>query len=119
MLRVFYDDECAFCVRCRAAFAGYEAIAPIRFVPLRSPEAHAFRIPGGGVELVVVDDSGAYWIGPSAFLACLWAFDETRWIASMLALPLLRPIGAWFFRVVSRNRSALSPFLGVRCSPYR
>lgn len=116
MLRVLYDDECSFCVRCRAVFAGYEAIVPIRFVPLRSPEAHALgRIPGGGRELVVVSDTGAYWMGPNAFLTCLWAFDETRAFASLLSVPLLRMLGAWFFRLVSRNRAALSSLFGVRC----
>lgn len=116
MLRVLYDDECSFCVRCREAFVGYEAIVPIRFVPLRSPEARALgRIPGGGRELVVVADTGAYWIGPSAFLTCLWSFDETRGFASLLALPLLRGVGAWFFRFVSRNRGALSSLFGTRC----
>ncbi len=130
MLTVLYDDECAFCVRCREVFAGYEAIAPIRFVPLRSDEARALgAIPGGGSELVVVSDQGMFWMGPSAFLACLWSFDETRWIASLLGLPLIRWVGACFFRFLSRNRGALSSLFGMKCeghcslpstgSPYR
>ena len=132
MLSVLYDDECAFCVRCRELFTGYEPIAPVRFVPASSPLARelcAGKIPGFGLELVVVDSSGAYWSGPAAFLVCLWAFDETRALASLLGLPLLRWFGAWFFRFVSHNRGALSSLFGLRCdghcaipkatSPYR
>lgn len=132
MLSVLYDDECAFCVRCREVFAGYEPIVPIRFVPSRSPAARTLcggTVPAGGRELIVIDSSGAYWLGPSAFVACLWAFDETRGLAALLALPLLRRFAAWFFRFVSHNRAALSSLFGVQCeghctlpgstSPYR
>jgi hypothetical protein len=70
------------------------------------------RVPGYGRELVVVADTGAYWVGSDAFLVCLWALDDYRAHAMTLANPLLRPFAGVFFGLVSETRPLLSALFG-------
>lgn len=111
MLALLYDEGCPFCRRCRAWLEGRPAWVPLLLVPNDSPLALALtggRVPHDGRELVVIDDRGAYWVGPDAFLVCLWALEGFRALASALALPALRPFAGLFFALVSRSRGLLS-----------
>ena len=111
MLALLYDEDCAFCRRCRAWLEGRRSMVPLLLVPSDSPAARALtggRVPHDGRELVVVDDRGAYWAGPDAFLVCLWALEGYRGWATLLAFSWLRPFARAFFAVVSRQRGLLS-----------
>ena len=61
--------------------------------------------PWLGKELVVVDEAGRTWIGPAAFLTCLWATARYRAISYTLARPALAPLAEQFFMFVSKRRS--------------
>lgn len=60
--------------------------------------------PWLGKQLVVVDDEGRTWVGPAAFLTCLWATARYRAISYTLARPALAPLAEQFFMFVSKRR---------------
>jgi hypothetical protein len=60
--------------------------------------------PWLGKELVVVDDDGSSWVGPAAFLTCLWATARYRSVSYVLSRPGLSPFAERFFLYVSKRR---------------
>jgi len=54
---------------------GQDAYVALRFLPCTATEARSKfgDLPWLGDELVVVSDRGDVWVGPAAFLTCLWA----------------------------------------------
>lgn len=114
-LTVLYDAGCPFCRRCREWVEGQPTLVGVAFVPLDSSAARALwggRVPGNGRDLVVVDATGAYWVGSDAFIVVLWALDGYRSAASFLGWPPLRPFAALFFGFVSEARPLLSSLFG-------
>jgi len=114
-LLVLYDDDCPLCIRCRAWLEGQRQLVPLRFASCRDAGVQArFRgIRGLGDELVVVADDGRAWVGPSAFLVCLWALDAWRGWSWALCSSLWLPIARWFFTRLTNNRSLLGELLGA------
>lgn len=130
-LTIYYDDQCAMCVRCRAWMEDQPALVSLRFVSCHSSDAARLRAGGieqVGRELVVVDDEGHVWIGPSAFIVCLWALLELRDLAITLSDGIPGWLAAKFFGVIERRRGWLALMLlpsgacnGEACGmpPYR
>lgn len=114
-LTVLYDGSCPFCVRCGEWLARSAQRIPLRLVDMRSEGARRAygRIPGDGRELMVVDDAGRYWLGPAAFLMCLWALEHWATIAWLALLAPFRPFAIAFFALVSANRTTVASVLGV------
>ncbi len=113
-LTVFFDPGCALCPRCRVWLEAEPTWVPVRFV---AADAAAGRnlvgdLPWLGTELVVVSDEGAAWIGPAAFLTCLWATRRYRSWAQRLAGPAFAPLAERFLMTVSSNRSRLAAAIG-------
>lgn len=117
-LLVLYDSACPFCVRCRAWLEAREPLVPLIFQCCRSVEARQRygRIENLGRDLVVVDEHGRYWTGPSAFVMCLWALAAFRGIASACASRLLWPLARALFEWVSLRRETLSGLTGTPCT---
>ena len=107
-LTVLYDPRCALCQRCRAWMQHRPATWRSAFVACSGAEARARYgdIPWLGDELVVVGDGGEVWVGPAAFLTCLWALSRLARVvlpaggsgvraagAGILPLPLEPPRG--------------------------
>jgi len=114
-LAVLYDDGCPFCRRCATWLAGKRAAVALRLLSLRSMEARDIcggSIPAGGRELVVVGSSGDFWVGPAAFIMCLWALPGYRWLAALCAEPGLARHAVLFFELLSGRRQLLSRLLG-------
>ena len=113
-LTVVYDGACAFCRRCRAWLEAEPTYLPLRFLPAGSVEAQErWRgLPWLGYDLVVVGDSGEVWIGPAAFLTCLWATRRYRGWAGALSGPTLAPLAERFFSLVSHQRRRMNRLLG-------
>ena len=61
-------------------------------------------VPWLGRELVVVDDRGRVWVGPAAFLMCLWATARYRSWAFRLSRPGWSRYAERFFVHVSKRR---------------
>jgi predicted DCC family thiol-disulfide oxidoreductase YuxK len=108
-LTVLFDPGCRLCLRSRAWMLGQDAYIQLRFLPCTSDEARATfgELPWLGDELVVVSDGGDVWIGPAAFLTCLWALVDWREWSYRLAGPTTAVLAERFFAFVSANRRSL------------
>lgn len=114
-LTVLYDPGCRLCLRCRAWMLSQESYVELRFIPATSKEARAEfgDLPWLGDELVVVGDAGEVWVGPAAFLTCLWALTEWRAWSYRLAEPGLASLAERFFLLVSSNRRRLAALMAA------
>jgi predicted DCC family thiol-disulfide oxidoreductase YuxK len=114
-LTVVYDDTCGLCIRCRHWLEGQPTHVPLDFVPTSAPwarERWGDDLPWLGYELIVVSDRGEAWIGPAAFLMCLWATRAYREWSYRLSSPAMAPLARWFFERVSSRRHDLARWLG-------
>lgn len=116
-LTVLYDPSCALCQRCAAWLTGQPSYVELRLMPSSGSEAVARygNIPWLGDELVVVGDAGEIWVGPAAFLTCLWALVEWREWSYRLAGDAFAPLAERFFLMLSNRRKAVSILLGSSC----
>ncbi len=106
-LTVLYDESCALCRRARDWLLTQPCLVPVRLLPAGSPFArsqYAAAEPWLGKELVVVDEHGNAWVGPAAFVTCLWATARYRQISFSLARPAFAPLAERFFMFVSKRR---------------
>jgi predicted DCC family thiol-disulfide oxidoreductase YuxK len=105
-ITVVYDEQCELCRRCRHWLAARRTHVPVRFIAAGSPEARR-RWPDVewlGIELVVVGDAGQLWVGPAAFLVCLWATVQYRPWSYRMASPAMAPLARGFVHRVSKER---------------
>jgi predicted DCC family thiol-disulfide oxidoreductase YuxK len=112
-LTVLYDERCAFCVRCRDWLADQPVLVAVELVGAGTEEAKR-RFPGVDVrskELVVIDDHGEMWVGPDAFVVCLWATARYRGLSMRLSRPAWKPLAATFFHQLSMRRDSLSAWI--------
>ncbi len=112
-LIVLYDETCALCRRARDWLLGQPCRLPVELIPAGSAMARRRygSLPWVGQELVVADDLGNVWIGPAAFLTCLWATVRYRKWAYLLSAPALAPFAERFFIHVSKRRDRWSAWL--------
>ena len=120
-LTVVYDDRCQLCQRCRAWLARSSQMVPIGFVAasdlsgVRRLGLEPATLPVGDDLIVVGHTSlGApepIWVGPDAFITCLWALTDHRQLASRLQKPGLRPVAKRAFHALSLGRGTLSNVL--------
>ena len=106
-LTILFDESCALCRRCRDWLLTQPCLVPVQLLPAGSQEArsrYGDLAPWLGKELVVVDDGGRAWIGPAAFVTCLWATARYRSVSYLLARPTLAPLAERFFLFVSKRR---------------
>jgi predicted DCC family thiol-disulfide oxidoreductase YuxK len=117
-LTVLFDPSCALCRRCRSWMQGQPAYVPLSFVACTGSEARARYgdIPWLGDELIVVGDQGEVWVGPAAFLTCLWALVEWRGWSYRLAGPAFAPLAKWFFRFLSSHRRGIARLFEHDCA---
>lgn len=114
-LLVLYDEECELCRRCRHWLEHERSYVPIRFLGAASREAterFGDAVPWLGAELVVVSDRGDTWVGPAAFLVCLWATVRYRDWSYRLSGPAFAPMAESFFHAVSSRRRSIAKLLG-------
>jgi predicted DCC family thiol-disulfide oxidoreductase YuxK len=112
-LTILFDPSCALCQRCRAWMLGQRSYVSLTFLPCSEAEARQRfgDIPWLGDELVVVGDGGEVWVGPAAFLTCLWALVSWREWSYRLAGPAFAPLAERFFLALSSRRRSLAAFL--------
>src|SRR6185295_15701954 len=116
-LTVLFDPRCALCRRCRAWMQGQASYVPLSFVACSGAQARARYgdIPWLGDELIVVGDGGEVWVGPAAFLTCLWALVDWRPWSYRLAAPAFVPLVQRFFLFVSSHRKPLAALVRHDC----
>lgn len=113
-LTVLFDERCALCRRARDWLLTQPCFVEVELLPAGSAIARDryASMPWLGRELVVVDQSGRAWVGPAAFLTCLWATVRYRSWAYRLASPTLAPLAERFFMFVTKRRDRWSGWLG-------
>jgi len=113
-LTVLYDERCAVCLRARDWLLTQPCFVEVELLPAGSAAARARfgAVPWLGSELVVGDDRGYVWVGPAAFLTCLWATVRYRPWSYRLAGPSLAHLAERFFLLVSERRDRWSAWLG-------
>lgn len=107
-LTVLYDESCPLCRRCRDWLLTQPCLVPVQLLPAGSPDVrsrYAAVAPWLGKELVTVDDGGRAWVGPAAFVTCLWCTARYRSWAYLLARPSLAPLSDHFFIFVTKRRN--------------
>ena len=112
-LTILFDERCTFCLRCRDWLADQPVLVEVELMASGSPTAHARygALPWLGNELVVVDERGQAWVGPAAFLMCLWATARSRPWSYVLSRPGFSRFTSRFFMHVSKRRESLSSWL--------
>ncbi len=110
---VFYDSDCAFCVRCRHWLRTQYALVPLKFVPMKvgMQDARLKSLWKADAELIVLGPAGEVFQGPNAFLVCLWALDAFREWSFRLSGPTLKPFARAAFAKISKNRHQFSEWL--------
>ncbi len=124
-LTVIYDESCELCRRCRHWLATQPTYIDLQFLACGDPRITELYgdLPFFRVELMVVTDAGQAWIGPEAFLMCLWATRRWRAMSFRLKGTAFSPLVERFFHALSDNRGAISGMLsphtcdGVSCAP--
>jgi len=117
-LTVLFDPHCALCRRSRGWMLRQESYVELRFVACSGEEARLRYgdIPWLGDELVVVADTGDVWIGPAAFLTCLWALVAWREWSYGLSGPAFAPLAERFFEALSSRRKGLAALFDHECA---
>jgi predicted DCC family thiol-disulfide oxidoreductase YuxK len=112
-LTIVYDERCAFCLRCRDWLATQPCLVEVQLLAAgsRAAQERFGAVPWLGRELIVVDDSGHVWVGPAAFLMCLWATARYRHYAYLFSRPRWAPHAERFFRHVSKRRDRWGAWL--------
>ncbi len=112
-LTVLYDENCAVCRRCRDWLAGQRTHVELELLAAGSPAARNRygSVPWLGEELVVINERDEVWVGPAAFITCLWATMRYREWSYRLSGPTLAPMAEGFFRAVSKRRASWSAYL--------
>jgi predicted DCC family thiol-disulfide oxidoreductase YuxK len=114
-ITVLFDAKCGFCCRCRNWMLSQSRFLEIEFLPKESIGARE-RYPdidSVDDELLVIDDEGGLYRGPSAFLMCLYALTEYREWSVRLSNPALMPLARKGFELVSTRRHHINEWLGL------
>lgn len=112
-LTVIYDDHCELCRRCRHWLATQHTLVDLRFLAASDAEVSQLygHLPWYRIELMVVTDTGVAWVGPEAFVMCLWATRRWRSASYRISGRAFRPVAEKFFHTLSSNRSVVSGML--------
>jgi predicted DCC family thiol-disulfide oxidoreductase YuxK len=116
-LYVLYDAKCELCQRLKNWLLTQRAWIEIRLIAASSDEAnHLFptlRQIASVNDLVVIGDGGQVYLNNNAWIMALYALEEYRDWARRMAHPLLAPLARQAFATISRNRYAISRWLGA------
>jgi predicted DCC family thiol-disulfide oxidoreductase YuxK len=112
-LTVIYDERCTFCLRCRDWLAIQPVLVEVELMAAGSAVARERYggLPWLGQELVVVNEHGEAWVGPAAFLICLWATARYRSWSYLLSHQGLAHLAERFFIHVSKRRDRYARWL--------
>ena len=111
-LTVLYDSECGLCRRAHEWLAQQPKLIELVFVPCASEQARR-RYPDLNHELTksdltVIDDRGAVYFGPKAWLMVLWSLTRYREWSYRLASPELLPTTRRVVSLISQHRYQIS-----------
>lgn len=108
MITVFYDGKCGLC---RREIEHYKRVAPpsvfawvdITVTPMPFT-ALGFTVAAGLKALHVRDGDGIMHIGVDGFIVIWRALPRWRLLATLVGLPVVRPLARWFYSVFAAWR---------------
>lgn len=111
-LTVLYDPECGLCRRAHEWLDQQPKMVELTFVACASEQARK-KYPQLDHELTkkdltVVDEDGAVYFGPKAWLMVLWSLARYREWSYRLASPELLPTTKRVVSTISQNRYQIS-----------
>lgn len=115
-LYVLYDERCAICKRLRDWLLVQRSWIGLSMIAAGSPRAKAL-FPGlekiaSASDLVAISDAGEVYLNNHAWIMCLYALEDYRDWALRLASPLLLPLARQAWETLSKNRQAISRWIG-------
>src|SRR5262249_4174634 len=115
-LYVLYDERCAICKRLKDWLLVQRSWIGLSMIASGSARAKTM-FPGleqvaGANDLVVISDAGEVYLNTQAWLMCLYALIVYGDGAGRLPIPLLLPLARQAFETLSKNRQAISRWIG-------
>lgn len=115
-LYVLYDERCELCKRLKEWLLVQRSWIGLSMIPAGSARAKAMfpalESISGSNDLIVVSDAGEVYLNNHAWIMCLYALTEYRDWALRLASPPLLPLARQAFETLSKNRQAISRWMG-------
>ena len=115
-LYVIYDPRCELCRRLKDWLRAQRSWLELEMVPAGSePVRQMFpqlSEIASSDDLVVISDDGKVYLNNQAWIMCLYALVDYRSWSYRLAHPLLLPLARQAFNALSKNRHAISHWLG-------
>jgi len=115
-LYVLYDPKCELCERLKDWLLVQRPWLGLSMIPTGSEKARKMfpelekMITSN--DLAVISDDGEVYLNSSAWIMALYALEEYREWACRLAHPMIAPFARQAFEMISRNRLAISIWLG-------
>ncbi len=114
---VLYDQECGLCRRVHEWLRSQTKLVELNLVPVKSDEAR-HRFPQLNHELTtkdltVIDELGAVYFGPKAWLMVLWALSGYREWSYRLSSPELLPTTRRVVSLISEHRYQIGRVAGL------
>jgi predicted DCC family thiol-disulfide oxidoreductase YuxK len=111
-LTLLYDPDCGLCRRVQGWLAEQPKLIELRMIPIKT-EAARRRFPRLNHELTsedltVINEGGAVYFGPKAWLMVLWALCNYREWSYRLAAPEFLPTTRRIVSLVSQHRYQIS-----------
>ena len=106
-ITILYDAACGLCTFAKDWITKQSPLVGLEFLAAGSAEAQRAFPQLSPRELAVVADTGEVWLGNHAWIVCLWALRDYRYLAFRLTSPALSLMSREAFIAVSRNRLAL------------
>ena len=114
-LYVLYDERCGLCTWLKTWLTQQRTWIRLRMVAAGSEECRALfpALAKGPDDLIVVSETGEVWRNDRAWIMVLFALRQYRNWARRLAHPTLLPFARQAFTAISKNRFAVSYYLGL------
>jgi predicted DCC family thiol-disulfide oxidoreductase YuxK len=108
---LIYDGRCRMCVTAKGGLERLAVGHKVRMIPYQSDEARQVLGPrhqeGRPEAAFLVTADGSIASGLDAFLPLLPGLRGGRLLAKFLAVPHVKPVGDWIYRLVARYRYRL------------
>jgi predicted DCC family thiol-disulfide oxidoreductase YuxK len=115
-LYVLYDPKCELCQRLKDWLLIQRSWLGLSMVPAGSERARKMFPEldnvAGCNDLAVISDDGQVYLNNSAWIMALYALEDYREWACRLAHPMIAPFARQAFEMISKNRYAISRWLG-------
>lgn len=115
-LYVLYDPRCELCRRLKDWLGAQRCWLELEMVAAGSELARQMfpelEQIASSDDLVAISDDGNVYLNNQAWIMCLYALEDYRLWACRLAHPLLLPLARQAFATLSKNRHAISRWLG-------